>query len=139
MSKPYAEGEIAGVALLKDSINLKAQILDGGAFFSAFQGSVRRAADGTPYIQVLNTGTKGAAFGVLLEFATLEVVAAIRSAIDAALAASEPFNVTLQDDFHDINASCVPDFSQGNWISYGTQRMNAEYLAGVTLRFISTA
>jgi hypothetical protein len=138
-AKPYAEGSVAGVALVKDATNLKCQIIDAQNFYSAFVGSTRIAADGTPYTQLLNPGTKGVRFGVLLEFCALSVFTAIKAAIDAALAAETAFNITLADDVHTINVSAVPDFSSGSWIQYPAQRHNAEYVAGVTLRFIATA
>lgn len=139
MSQPYAEGSIFGVELIKDITRLKCQIIDGAAFYSTFQGSTKNASDGTPYVQLANVGTKGLKFGVLLEFDEIAVFTAIKAAIDAALAASEPGNITLADDVHSINASCVPDFSAGQWISYPAQRMNASYVSQVTMRFEVTA
>ncbi len=137
MPQPYAEGSVFGVALVKDDVNLKAYIIDGANFYSEFQGSIRKASDGTPYTQLANVGTKGVPFGVLLEFDEIGVFNDIKAAIGLALAASEPGNITLSDDVHSINTSCVPDFP--NWISYPRQRMNAAYVAGVEMRFMSTA
>ena len=135
----YAEGSIAGISLVKDGSACKVLIIDAPAFFSAYQGSTRIAADGTPYTQLHSTGTKGARFGVLMEYMPLTVFAALKLAIDSALAAQQTFNITLSDDLHSINVSALPDYSSGNWITYPTQRLNGNYVAGVTMRFICTA
>ena len=137
MPQPYAEGSVAGRALTKDATNLKAYIIDGANFYSEFQGVNRKASDGTPYTQLAQVGTKGVPFGLLLEFNDIDVFNDIKSAIHAALAASGPFPIVLSDDVHSINVSAVPDFP--NWIQYPKQRMNAAYVAGVEMRFMSTA
>lgn len=135
----YAEGSIAGVNITNAGRACKVVIQDGDEFFSEFVGSVRRAADRTPYVQLLNPGTKGAQFGVLIEYMPMSVFASIKSAIDAALAAQSPFNVTLSDDVHSINVSVMPDYSAGQFPTYPAGRLNGFYLKDVTMRFISTA
>ncbi len=135
----YLEGSIADVDLEVSSKKVKAILLDPGGFFSSYQGSTRIAADGTPYTQLLNVGTKGVRFGILLEYAPLAVLAAIKAAIETALAAQTPFNVDLSDDYNAIDADCVPDFSSGNWITWAGGRMNGDYVKGVEMRFLVTA
>jgi hypothetical protein len=135
----YLEGSIADVDLEVAGAKVKAILLDPGGFFSSYQGSIRIAADGTPYTQLTNAGTKGVKFGVLLEFAPLAVLAAIQAAIEAALTAQTPFNVDLSDDYSAIDNDCVPDFTAGNWIDFPGGRMNGAYVKGVTLRFMVTS
>src|SRR5262245_42715071 len=96
----YAEGSIAGVNLTSSGRACKVQILDGGSFYSDFVGSNKNASDGTPYTQLQNIGTKGARFGVLLEFIPMSVFNDIKAAINTALGAQSSFNVTLTDDVH---------------------------------------
>jgi len=135
----YLEGSIADVDLEVAGAKVKAVLTAGaGAFFSSYQGSIRRGADGTPYTQLANVGTKGNQFTVLMEFCPLAVLAAIKAAVEAALAAQTPFNVALADDYNSIDADCVPDFSGGEWITIPPGRMNGAYVRGVEMKFLVT-
>jgi len=135
----YAEGTIDSVNLAVDSRAVKAIIQDGSAFFSSYQGSVRRGSDGTPFVQLANVGTKGVAFGLLVEFMPMITLLAIKAAVETRLAAGEPFPIALTDDVHTIAVDAVPDFSQGNWITYPGGRLNGSYVKDVLLRFMSTS
>lgn len=134
----YATGSIAGVALTSGGDNLKCQVIDGGNFDIRLAGTSRRAADGTVSTQILDKGTKGIPFGVELSYAPVSVVSAIVAAIRAALIAGNPFNVTLTDEKHTINASCVWDFeAQPAGPQYPPQRITTSTVKGWTARFLT--
>lgn len=137
MALGYAQGSIAGVAL-EDASNTpcKVLILDGANLLPIVIGSTTYAADGTAYSQILEV-TSGAQFGVKIEYIPPSVFTQIMDAINAALAGSGVFNVTLEDDIQSINKNVTVDFSR-QWVSVAPQRTNESTIKDVEFHFITT-
>lgn len=132
-----AVGSIAGVALENSAaIPCKAMLLDVGNFKPTFSGNTQFAADGTPYTQILEI-TAGRTFGVRIEFIPPDVLNDIVDAINAAVAAGDSFNVTLQDDLTSINENCIPDFAAG-WLKIEAQRTHEDIVKNIEFRFLTT-
>ncbi len=132
----YAVGSIAGVDLVDaNSTPCKALIIDGVNLQITAVGNSQIAASGEVYTQVFET-TKGQSFGVKIEYLPPDVLNSIIAAIMAAVGAGDSFNVTLQDDIHDINTDCILDFSQKP-ISYPEGRTHPDVVKGLELRFIT--
>lgn len=108
---------IAGV----DFSNCRTLILDGGRFASDYKGSMVLAADGTPHIQRVLTGTKGLLFGASVLFANANDLLDLKDAIMAAEAAHAPFRVQAEDALVTIDENCWPDYNTDQWFSYGPE------------------
>jgi hypothetical protein len=135
MALGYAQGSIAGINLEdSEGTPCKVLILDAGNLKPSFVTSSQAAADGTIYSQVLEV-TKGAQFGVKVEFIPPDVLNNIIDAINSAMISSGSFNVTLADDFTSINTDCATD---GNgWVKIAPQRTHEDVVKDVEFRFIT--
>jgi hypothetical protein len=129
----YATGSIAGIDLQKDGEDLRAVILDGARLLSARAVNNRLSANGNLYTQSI-TLTAGIAFGVRLDYCSVDVLQAILIAIKAAIDSQTGFSVTLEDDLHNINVNAVPDGS--DWLQYPEGRITNQ-VKGVILRFLT--
>jgi len=134
MTQSYAQGSIAGVSLV-DGDPCRCMILDGARLQSTRYVNQRISASGDVYTQGFSTGGRGAHFGVQLDSIPLAMFTAIVEAINDAIDAMSPFNITLVDDVHVINRDCTIDGS--NWLNYPQQITNERFLNGVTMRFIT--
>lgn len=108
---------IAGV----DFSNCRTVILDGGRFASDYKGSMVIAADGTPHVQRVMTGTKGILFGASVLFANAADLTALKYAIMAAETAQTPFRVQAEDALVAIDEDCWPDYNTDQWYAYGPE------------------
>jgi hypothetical protein len=133
MALGYAQGSIAGVDLEDaNGVPCKVLIIDGGNLKPTFGATTVFAADGTPYTQVLEL-TAGAQFGVKLEFVPPDVLNNVIDAINQAMISSGSFNVTLADDFNNINANCATDGAA--WHKISPQRTHEDTVKDVDFRF----
>lgn len=135
MALGYAVGSIAGVALLSSTdVPCKVLVLDGANLKTARAVNARASANGNLYVQSMPLSA-GLRFGVRLDFAPVDVLGSIITAINAALDAGDSFNVTLTDDINEIDTDAVVE---GNdWLKYEAGRTNPNYIKGVEMRFLT--
>ncbi|MGA9995633.1 MAG: hypothetical protein WBP93_09475 [Pyrinomonadaceae bacterium] len=136
MSDRYAVNvSIAGISLVSaDAIPYRVELVDADEFLSAYGGSSIEAADGGVYTQLINVDQRAVHFGLRVPYHEAWKLAAVKAAINTALAAGESFRVTAQDDVVAVDVQCVPDFT-AKWITHESQ--SGGILKGVTYRFIS--
>lgn len=132
----YAEGSIAGVALVDSASDpCRALIVDGGNLKPSRIVNVRigaAAGAGSVSAQIFNDSLKGRRFGVRFESIPNALYSSIVTAINTSQEASNPFNVTLDDNFHVINTNC--------WLEgFPTtqEQRTSQYADGIVFRFIT--
>lgn len=138
----WLEGSIGGVTLLVGGSDpCRASMLDGARLKTARFAHLTSAADGTPYVQGMNTAGKNLAFGVHFHNVPLSVLDAVIAAVNTATDGSTSFNVTLADAIYSVNSNCVidPRLGDGLWIDIPEQsRSDARAVKDVVMRFRTT-
>lgn len=136
MPKSWATGSIAGISLDFHGDPCRCVVLDGARLQSRRFVNQRRGADGTVYTQFFDNEGRGINFGVRLDYAPVQVLRDIIEQINSAIDNNEPFRIELEDDFQTVNADCTIDGSE--WLTYPDQTTNEQFLANVTMRFVTT-
>lgn len=134
----YAEGSIAGVDLVDtNNIGLRVDLLDGEGLRSTIVSSAVLALDNTVHVQTMATALSGVHFGVRLAQCPVSVRDAIIEAMETAMAAGTPFEVTLADSdgVDDIAVMAVTDDAQKR---YSRGSFSGGYVRDVVFRFIAT-
>ena len=140
-SNRWASGSVAGVALTDSgSRDLRTDVLDGEGFKQTLVGNTQEALDLTQHVQLLARASKGIHFGIHIAQAPATKIAAIVTAIDAALSGSGTFRVTLSDSAGSdtIDADCVPDYATLGGQLYKRGKIAAGYMFDVQMRFVAT-
>lgn len=140
MSNRWATGSVAGVSLQDAGGRpLRTDVLDAEPFRGTLSGNAQQSLDLTTHVQILSRGTKGIHFGIHVAQIPVSKVALIVAAIESAIGAGNPFNVTLADDAgaDSINKSCVPDYQALEGKLYRRGAIAAGYMKDLVMRFIS--
>jgi hypothetical protein len=130
--KSWAQGSLAGVTLDVNGDPIKCFIDDGAGLKTTRWVNQRQAADGATFTQGVDTGGKGTKFGLFFEQFPLDKFDAVVEAINSSLDSTSGFQVTLQDDFHQIDAECTVDGT--GWLKYPRQQTNETAVSNVEIR-----
>jgi len=131
----YGTASIAGVAQQKDGQDLRALIIGGADLMSARAVNNRPAASGTSLYTQTATLTVGIAFGIMLDFDDIDVLRDTVDEIKEAIDAQNIFNVTYEDDLHNLDTDAVPNGSK--WLQYAEGRITGNQVKSVILLFLT--
>ncbi|MGA9768396.1 MAG: hypothetical protein WBV94_05100 [Blastocatellia bacterium] len=135
MPNPYATAAIAGVDQQTNGEDLRASLIGGADLLSARAINNRPAASGTSLYTQTAPLTAGIPFAVKLDFDDIDLLKSTVTAIKAAIDSQASFNVTLEDDLHDISTNAVPDGSK--WLQYPDRKFTSNQVKSVVMKFLT--
>lgn len=129
----YASVSIAGVDQQTNGEDLRGLLIGGADLQSAYAINNRPAASGTSLYTQTAPLTAGILFAVRLDFDDIDLLKSTVSAIKTAIGSQAAFNVTLEDELHNISTNAVPDGS--TWLQYPEQRFTSNQVKSVLMKF----
>jgi hypothetical protein len=140
MALGYATVKIESIEL-KDAAGdpCKVRIEGGSDPLFDFGGSLQYSADSSVFLEYIDTGVRGSKITLLIDALPPAKLGDLKTAIRAKIVAGLPIHVEAEDDIHDFDFTCFPNYEDHGrkWILYPAQdRTDEEFITQMQMHLV---